>query len=177
MKELEEKTLSTKLVYQGKILNLRVDQITLPNGKEGAREVVEFSQAVAVVALKDNKDVLFVSQYRYPVGEVLIEIPAGKLDREESPEQCARRELQEETGYTAKHMEKICEFYTTPGFSNELMHIFFATGLTEGEQNPDEDEFVKVSEVPYAEAVKMIGDGKLRDGKTIAGLLAVNGKV
>lgn len=177
LKELEEKTLSTKHVYQGKILNLRVDQITLPNGKEAAREVVEFSQAVAVVALKENNDVLLVSQYRYPVGEVLIEIPAGKLDRDESPEQCARRELQEETGYTAKHLAKICEFYTTPGFSTELMHIFYATGLSEGEQSPDEDEFVKVSEVPYAEAIKMIHAGKIRDGKTIAGLLAVKDRV
>lgn len=175
MKELEEKTLSTKLIYQGKILNLRVDQITLPNGKEGAREVVESSQAVAVVALKNNNDVLLVSQYRYPVGQVLIELPAGKLDREESPEQCARRELQEETGYTAKHMEKICEFYTTPGFSTELIHIFFATGLSEGEQSPDEDEFVKVTEVSYAEAIKMIHAGKIRDAKSIAGLLAVKG--
>ncbi|GAB6180751.1 NUDIX hydrolase [Desulfotomaculum defluvii] len=177
MKELEEKTLSTELVYQGKILNLRVDQIRLPNGKQASREVVEFSQAVAVVALKDNKNVLLVTQYRYPVGEVLIEIPAGKMDGEESPEQCAMRELQEETGYTAKHLEKITEFYTTPGFSTELMHVFFATELLEGEQNPDEDEFVKVTEVPYAEAIEMINNGKIKDGKTIAGLLSVKSKI
>ncbi|ABO50422.1 NUDIX hydrolase [Desulforamulus reducens MI-1] len=176
MKDLVETTIASKLVYEGKILNLRVDQVTLPNGREGSREVVEFSQAVAVVAVKEDNKVLLVKQYRYPVGEVLMELPAGKMDQDENPEQCALRELQEETGYKPRSIQKICDFYTTPGFSSERMHLFLATGLTEGEQSPDEDEFVKVEEVPFDQAIQMIFEGKIQDGKTIAGLLAVEKK-
>lgn len=177
MEDLMEKTLSSKSIYEGKILNVRVDQVLLPNGKESAREVVEFSQAVTIAALKEDDQILLVSQYRYPVSEVLIELPAGKMDREEIPEECARRELQEETGYTAGSMQKICEFYTTPGFTNELMHVFLAQDLTPGTQNPDEDEFVKVDSVPFEEAIQMIFSGKIRDGKTIAGILAAWKKI
>ncbi|MDO7787430.1 NUDIX domain-containing protein [Desulforamulus aquiferis] len=172
MDNLSEKTLSSTMVYEGKILNLRVDKVLLPNGKESGREVVEFSGAVAVVALTEENNVLLVKQYRYPVSEVLLEIPAGKMDHNEDPDTCARRELQEETGYTAKSLVKLCEFYTTPGFTTELMHVFLAQGLTAGVASPDEDEFVKVEVVPFLEALKMIFDGKIRDGKSIAGLLA-----
>lgn len=174
MQNLEEKTLSSRRVYEGKILNLRVDQVLLPNGKESGREVVEFSQAVAVVALTDEGKVLLVSQYRYPVGEVLWEIPAGKMDPQENPEACARRELKEETGYTAASVVKLTEFYTTPGFTNELMHVFLAQDLTAGEQSPDEDEFVEVAVVTLQEALEMTFNGKIRDGKSIVGLLAAN---
>ncbi|AQS59282.1 NUDIX hydrolase [Desulforamulus ferrireducens] len=174
MQNLEEKTLSSRRVYEGKILNLRVDQVLLPNGKEGSREVVEFSQAVAVVALTDDDKVLLVSQYRYPVGEVLREIPAGKMDPQESPEVCALRELKEETGYAAASLVKLNEFYTTPGFTNELMHVFLAQNLTKGEQSPDEDEFVQVESVSLQEAIEMIFAGKIRDAKSIAGLLAAH---
>ena len=170
--DLIEKTISSNLVYQGRILNLRVDKVLLPNGKEGGREVVEFSQAVTVVAITENDQILLVKQYRYPVEEVLVELPAGKMDRQENPEESARRELQEETGYTAESMIKLCEFYTTPGFTNELMHVFLAQKLTPGAQNPDEDEFVEVAYVPFEEALNMIFNGSIRDGKTIAGLLA-----
>ncbi|SHE41010.1 ADP-ribose pyrophosphatase [Desulforamulus putei DSM 12395] len=172
MKDLREKTLSSKRVYEGRILNLRVDQVLLPNGKESGREVVEFSEAVTIVAVTEDKKVLLVTQYRYPVSEVLLEAPAGKMDPRENPVACARRELQEETGYTAGSLEKICEFYTTPGFTNELMHVFLARDLTPGEQSPDEDEFVQVEAVPLQDAIAMIYNGKIRDGKTIAGLLA-----
>ncbi|WP_273484535.1 NUDIX hydrolase [Desulforamulus ruminis] len=170
--EFKEKTLSSKMIYQGKILNLRVDQVLLPNNKEGTREVVEFSGAVAIVAITEDKKVLLVSQYRYPVGEVLLEIPAGKMDSQESPEACARRELKEETGYSAALMQKIAEFYTTPGFTTELMHVYLARDLTGGEQSPDEDEFVRVESFTLEEAIQMILQGKIRDGKSITGLLA-----
>lgn len=173
MDDLIEKKISTKRIYEGKILNLRVDQVLLPNGKESGREVVEFSGAVAIVPVTEAMEVLMVSQYRYAVGEVLMEIPAGKMDRQESPEQCAHRELKEETGCTASSLTKLSEFYTTPGFTTELMHVYLAQGLTFGEQNPDEDEFVKVEVVPLKEAIQKIFDGQIRDGKTIAGLLAV----
>jgi len=172
MNNLKEKTISSKRIYEGKILNLRVDQVLLPNGKEGGREVVEFSGAVAIVPVTDDNKVLMVSQYRYPVAEVLLEIPAGKMDQGENPEECARRELKEETGCTTGSLVKMAEFYTTPGFTTELMHVYLARGLTFGEQSPDEDEFVKVEAIPFEKAIRMIFDGKIRDGKTIAGLLA-----
>lgn len=174
MQDLKEITLSSRRIYEGRILNLRVDQVLLPNGKESGREVVEFSQAVAVVAITDEGKVLLVSQYRYPVGEVLKEIPAGKMDPLENPEECARRELKEETGFTAASLVKLTEFYTTPGFTNELMHVFLAQQLSAGEQSPDEDEFVEVEMVTLQEAIEMIFNGRIRDGKSIAGLLAAH---
>ncbi len=174
MQSLKETALSSRRVYEGKILNLRVDQVLLPNGKESSREVVEFSQAVAIVAVTDEGKVLLVSQYRYPVGEVLKEIPAGKMDPRETPEVCALRELKEETGYTAASLVKLMEFYTTPGFTNELMHVFLAQNLTAGEQSPDEDEFVQVEIVSLQEAIEMTFNGKIRDGKSMAGLLAAS---
>ncbi|GAB6157528.1 NUDIX hydrolase [Desulfotomaculum varum] len=172
MKHLQEITLSSQKIYEGRILNLRLDQVLLPDGKQSSREVVEFSEAVTIVAVTPEQNVLLVYQYRYPVADVLLEAPAGKKDPGESPEVCARRELQEETGYTAGTLEKICQFYTTPGFTNELMHVFLARDLTPGQQKPDEDEFVQVTEVALQDALEMIYNGQIRDGKTIAGLLA-----
>lgn len=172
--ELKEKTIATKMVYQGKILNLRVDQVLLPNGKEGGREVVEFSGAVAIVAITNDDQVLMVRQYRYPVGEVLLEIPAGKMDLQEDPDECARRELKEETGCTAGSLTKLTEFYTTPGFTTEWMHVYLAQGLTYGQQSLDEDEFVQVESFPLEDAITMIFQGRIKDGKSIAGLLAAH---
>lgn len=168
-----EKTLDSRIVYQGKILNLRVDKVLLPNGAEGLREVVEHAGAVAVVALTEKNEVILVRQYRYAVGRELLEIPAGKLEEGEDPLQCAQRELTEETGFKARKWQALLHFYSTPGFSNEKMYLFLAQELERGGQNPDEDEFLQVEKVPLEKALNMIWQGKICDAKSTAGLLAV----
>ncbi|OAT81741.1 NUDIX domain-containing protein [Desulfotomaculum copahuensis] len=168
---LLEKTLSSQLVYRGKVLNLRLDTVLLPNGCTGMREVVEYAGAVAVVALGGNGGVYLVRQYRYPVKRELLEIPAGKIEPAEEPLACARRELSEETGLVAARWQQLCSFYSTPGFTNEEMHLFLARDLEQAAQHPDPDEFVQVVEVPLPEALAMISRGEICDAKSVAGLL------
>lgn len=169
--ELVEKKKSSQSIFQGKVINVRLDIIELPNGKEATRECVEHPGAVAVLACDDQDRVCMVRQYRYPVGQELLEIPAGKLSAGEDPLECARRELLEEAGITARSWQKIYCYYTTPGFSNEIMHLYLATGLTRGENQPDEDEFLQVEMIPYREAFQKMIRGEIRDGKTLIGLL------
>ena len=168
---LIEKMLTSKRIYEGKILNLRVDQVVLPDGTTGSREVVEHSGAVAVVALDDMGNVMLVKQYRYATGEELIEIPAGKLNEGENPEECAVRELREETGYDAKKVTKLASFYSTPGFSSEKLNLFLATGLSYAGQHLDQDEFVEIIKVKLSQALNMVDSGEIKDAKSITGLL------
>ncbi|MEW6726321.1 MAG: NUDIX hydrolase [Bacillota bacterium] len=172
--KLKERTLQQEYVYRGKILNMRVDTVELPNGKVGRREVVEYSGAVAIVAVDDEGYVLLVRQYRYAVGKELLEIPAGKLEGGENPEAAVNRELEEETGYTAGKLTKLLEFYSTPGFTSEKMHLYLVTGLTTGQAAPDEDEFLELVRVPLDQAVEMVKRGEICDAKSIVGLLAAN---
>lgn len=169
-----EKNLSSEVRYRGKVLNLRVDQVELPNGKHARREVVEYPGAVTILALTEDGDVLFVRQYRYAVGEELLELPAGKLEPGEDPHTCAFRELMEETGFRAREMKLLLSFYTTPGFSTEKMYLYLATELSPGSPDPDPDEFISVIRVPYIRAREMIGEGLIKDSKSIVGLLAVD---
>lgn len=171
MASLNEKKLTSKIIYEGNILILRVDQVVLPDGSIGSREVVEHSGAVAVVALDDTGNVMLVKQFRYATGEELIEIPAGKINYGENPEECAVRELREETGYDAKEIIKLASFYSTPGFTNEKLHLFLATGLNYVGQHLDQDEFVEVSKVKLARALNMVDSGEIKDAKSITGLL------
>ena len=172
MSDLAEKTVESKVVYQGKILSLRLDDVILPNGKSSKREVVEHAGAVAVVAVTNDQKVLLVKQYRYPVGEVLLELPAGGLNQGEAPLKCAKRELKEETGWEATDWEELPAFYSTPGFTNEKMYLFLAKNLTyTGQQDLDEDEFIQVISVPLDEILNMIHQGKIRDAKSIVGIL------
>lgn len=166
-----EKKVASRYVYRGKILNVRVDTVILPNGREGTREVVEYAGAVTIIPLTDTGEVIMVRQHRYPVGRTLLEIPAGKLEEGEDPLACARRELQEETGYEADRWEKLLTFYSTPGFTSEKMHLFLATGLRPGRQAPDADEFVEVVRVPFREALAKVRSGEICDAKSIVGLL------
>ena len=166
-----EKTLESKRVYEGRIINLRLDSVSLENGNTAMREVVEHPGAVGIVALKENGDIVMVKQYRKAVEQVLLELPAGKLEQGEDPADCAARELTEETGYTAGDLRYLVSFYTSPGFSNEVMHMFLATGLREGENDPDDDEMVKTVEISPDRAMDMILEGEIKDGKTIAGIL------
>jgi len=170
--DLFEKTVSSKTIYKGNILNLRVDQVELPNGRQTSREVVEHRGAVAVVPLSDQGEVLLVRQYRHPAGEVLLEVPAGKLEAGEDPGLCAARELREETGYQAGEIRLLFSFYTTPGFSSEKMHLYLARGLQYRGQQPDEDEFIRLQPVPLETALEMVDRGEIADAKSIVGILA-----
>lgn len=171
--ELREKRLASRYVFEGKILKLRVDTISLPNGRTGTREVVEYAGAVAVVAIDDDDRVVLVRQYRYPVGAELLEIPAGKLEAGEGPLETARRELLEETGYAARDWRLLRTFYSTPGFTSEKMHVFLARGLEKGPAATDEDEFIEVEVLPFERTLELIAEGVICDGKSLVGLLSV----
>ncbi|MBP2653772.1 MAG: hydrolase [Firmicutes bacterium] len=176
MENFTEKLIEKQPVLEGRVLNVRVDRVLLPNGKEATREVVEHPGAVAVVPILDGSHVLMVRQYRYPVGKMLLEIPAGKLDIGEKPEDCARRELEEETGYVAGSLEKLTAIYTAPGFSNEIIHIYLAQNLCKTVQKLDDDEFLTVEKYSWPEIKEMLADGAIQDAKTIAGLLLARAK-
>lgn len=166
----EEKTIASQLVFKGRIIEVRVDRVSLPNGQESTREIVMHGGAVAVVPLDEQGNIWMVRQYRKPIEKVMLEIPAGTLERGEDPLVCARRELQEETGMTAKQWEKVTSYYSAPGFCNEILHIFLATGLEHGVSHPDDDEFVETVRVPLGSAYEMIFCGDIADGKSIIGI-------
>ncbi len=167
----KETLLDSQTIFSGKVLNLRVDTVKLPNGNQATRELIEHPGAVAVVPMLDEDKIVLVRQYRYPVKQALLEIPAGKLDKHENIEACARRELSEETGYMAKEMVRVASIFTTPGFSNELIHVYIAKGLVAGEKHPDDDEFIDSEIYSKSEIRSMIKDGRINDGKTLIGLL------
>lgn len=169
---LTESILTKELVYPGKIIRLEHWQVRLPNGHTALREVACHPGASAVVALDDQNRLLLVRQHRPAVGRVTLEIPAGKLDSaEEDPLDCAKRELSEETGCTAAHWQKLVCLETTPGFCNERIHIYLATGLSGGSTHPDDDEFVETVRLPLQEALTLAENGSLRDAKTLSGIL------
>lgn len=168
-----EKLVDSKGIFRGRILNLRIDEVELPDGKRSSREVIEHAGAVVVIPVLDNGNIVLVRQYRHAAGEFLLELPAGKLDHEgEDPAGCARRELLEETHYACGSVEKLFDFYSSPGMTDEFMHMFVAAGLKhEKGGDCDYDEFIAIADYPLAEALAMIRDGRIRDAKTIAGIL------
>lgn len=167
----EHRTISRKEIYKGKIISLVKDTITLPNGKIAERDVVLHNGAAAIVPIDDEGNIIFVRQFRQPAGEELLEIPAGILEKGEDPLACAKRELEEETGYQASKFSHICSMYTAIGFCTEMIHLYLAKDLFETKQNLDEDEFVNVEKYSVDEAIHMIFDGRIKDAKTIAGIL------
>ncbi len=169
-----EKTILTEEIYTGSIIRVERLTVELPNGKTATRDVVRHQGAAAVVPMTDDGRVILVKQYRVPNRCISIEIPAGKLDPDETPECCAARELREETGYAAEKLVKLFAMKSTPGFSDEIIHVYLATGLTGGTAHPDADEFISSFTVSMEEAIRMIHDGDIADGKTIAGLYAAN---
>jgi len=168
---LREVKIDGKTVYAGRILDLEVDRVLLPNGGQAFREVVRHPGAVVILPLFGDGRVVFVRQHRYPTGEVLVELPAGKLDSGEQPAACAARELEEETGWRATEIENLGWFYTTPGFSDEVLHVFLATGLeAASDHTPDQDEAIEIVTWTAEQALEACRDGGIRDSKTIATL-------
>lgn len=166
--DFTEKTISQKYYFKGKIMSARVDDIELPNGKPAIREVCEHVGGVGILPIDDDGNVILVRQFRYPYAEVLYEIPAGKLDHgAENIEDCGRRELKEETGYTAQTMIPLGKVYPSPGFLNEIVYLYAAKGLTAGQTSPDEDEFVEHIRMPFAEFEKKIDSDEISDAKTV----------
>ena len=154
------------------MVNLDVETVTLPNGATVDLEIIRHPGAVAVVPLKADGTVLLIRQYRHAAGGYIYEVPAGKLDPGEEPRHCAARELEEEVGHRASSLSHLLSFYTTPGFTDEVIHLFLATGLTPGTQNLEHDEVLEVVEMPLEQAMRHIADGTIRDAKTIIGLQA-----
>lgn len=154
------------------MVNLDVETVTLPNGTTVELEIIRHPGAVAIVPLKGDGTVLLIRQYRHAAGGYIYEVPAGKLDPGEDPRHCAARELEEEIGHRASSLTPMLTFFTTPGFTDEVIHLFLATGLTPGTQNLDHDEVLEVVTMPLDEAIQRIADGTIRDAKTIIGLQA-----
>ena len=162
-----------KPIYKGKIIDLSVETVTLPNGATADLEVITHPGAAAVVPMKDDRTVVMVRQYRHAVGRFIYEIPAGKLHPGEDPKECAARELEEETGYQVNRLEPLLSFLTTPGFTNEIIHIFVGRELSTGTQNLGVDEVLEIIEMPLDQAIARINTGEIQDAKTIIGLQAV----
>jgi len=169
--KLDEKTISTEQMFEGRVISLQIDTVELPNGQKATREVVRHPGAVAVLALRGDK-MLVVDQYRQALGRTEVEIPAGKLDPGEAPEVAAARELREETGYAAQSLRHLRSFYTSPGFADEIIHLYLAEDLEVGEMEPDEDEFLEVSEITLDEAYALMDQNRISDAKTMLAVYA-----
>ncbi len=169
---MTEKQISSEYKYNGKIISLRVDEALLPNGKTAKREIVEHNGGVCVVALDDDNSILMVKQFRYPYGEIIYEIPAGKRDsKNEDPLLCGKRELKEETGAVAEGFVFLGELYPSPGYCGEIIWMFAATGLSFENADPDDDEFITAERIPLEKAIEMIMNGTIKDAKTQTAIL------
>jgi len=168
MDHLIEKTIRKEKIFSGKVVQLYVEDVQLPNGKTSKREVIKHPGAVAIIPITNEGKLVLVRQYRKALERVLVEIPAGKLEKGEEPLATAHRELEEETGYRARSLHHIASFYTSPGFADELIHLYVAEGLTkiENAASLDEDEFVDILEVTLEEALEMLEKREIYDAKT-----------
>jgi ADP-ribose pyrophosphatase len=172
--------IGSRRLHTGRIINLDMDEVRFPDGSTGELEMVRHPGAAAVVPFLSapggsDPQILLLKQYRHAADGYLYEIPAGRLDPGEAPADCARRELQEETGCTAERVEHLLTFYTTPGFTDEVIHLFMATALTQGPSGREADEFIEVQTFPLSRALAMVGSGEIKDGKTALGLLYAAG--
>ena len=170
---MEERTLASRRIYDGRVIKLDVLDVSLPNGQSSKREIVKHPGAVAIVALDDQRNVLLVRQWRTAAERVMLELPAGTLNPGEEPLVCADRELQEETGLRAEKLEPMGMFFVAPGYTTEKIHLFHATGLTESRLPMDDDEFIELERIPLEEALRRVVEGEIEDGKTITGILRV----
>lgn len=162
--------------YKGAFLSVVKDEILLPDGKTAFREVVERGAATAILPIDSKGNVILVRQYRHPFSEMMLEVPAGIMEAGEEAAECAKRELEEETGYKTKELEFVCEMYPTPGFCMEKLYLYLAENLEQGHQNFDDDEFIEVEKYTLQQALDMIKSGDIKDGKTILLLYAYQAK-
>ena len=167
----KEETVSSQTVFEGRIVTVKVDKVEMPGGNLAEREVVLHPGGVGVVAVTEDHKVILVKQYRKPLDKAIYEIPAGKLDKGEEPLACAKRELSEETGLEAETFTYLGFIYPSPGFTDEVTHMYLATGLSQGATHPDEDEYLDVEEVSFVQVLAMIEKNEINDAKTVCGIL------
>jgi ADP-ribose pyrophosphatase len=167
----EEETLSSRMVYDGRAVKLRIDTVRMPSGRETMREIVEHSDCVAIIAVDDKDNILLVSQFRKSVEKELLEIPAGGIEPGEEPADCVRRELREETGFLPQKVERLGGFYSSPGYCTEYLHLYLATDLVPSPLQAEDSESIRLDRVPLAQIPGLIASGSICDAKSIAGLL------
>ncbi len=167
--DLTEKTINSEIKFEGKIIDVRIENVELPNGNTGYREFVDHPGGVGIVAITNDNKILMVKQYRKAVEKEILEIPAGKLEKGEDPPECGKRELEEETGYKANEFVYLGYLYPSPGFANETTHLYLARDLYKGKVNPDEDEFLDIFEISTEEIYSSIMKNEINDAKTIIG--------
>lgn len=173
-KKLNEIKISSKEIFKGEIIKLYLDKVKLPSGKIATREKIYHPGAVGIVPLNKNGNIFVVKQFRYPIKKVLIEIPAGKIDKNETPHDCAGRELKEEIGAVGGKLIHLASFYSSPGFCNEIMHVYLAVDFIKKENSLEDDEFLQIVELKMEDALSYIKSGKIKDAKTIIGILLVH---
>jgi ADP-ribose pyrophosphatase len=166
---MKEKIINEKYLYKGKIINVKEVEVLLPNMKVAKREIIEHPGAVAILPI-NNKEIYFVKQYRVCANEILLEIPAGKLNYGEDPYACALRELEEEIGFTSKKLDLVHIFYPSPGISNEILYFFVAENLEKRKTHPDDDEFLEIIKINENDLEKLIEENKIKDAKTLIGI-------
>ena len=169
---LDEKQISSEFIFDGKVVHLYCDKVRIPNGNEATREYIRHVGAVCVVPVTDEGEIVCVRQYRYPIGRVMLEIPAGKLDsKDEDPKEAALRELREETGAVCERLDFIGKYLSSPAILDECISMYVARGLTFGATAPDDDEFIEIEKIPVDDLVRMICNGEILDGKTQTAVL------
>ncbi len=169
--ELYEKVLKSDIKFSGDVLTVRVDDVELPGGVTSTREIIQHNGAVGVVPITENNEVLLVRQYRSASKKVMLELPAGKLEKDEEPFVCGLRELEEETGFSAGRMEKLISYYSSPAILEEILHLYIAFDLKPGKVHLDEDEFLECVKMPLADIKPMIIKGEIQDAKTVIGIM------
>ncbi len=172
-----EKTISSQKVFQGRVITLRVDTVEMPGGRRSTREIIEHPPCIAALAIDEGGNILLVKQYRKAIDGDLLEIPAGGIDAGETPEEATIREMREETGYLPRRIERLCGFYSSPGYSNEFLHLFLVNDLVPSPLTADDSEGIKLVRVAPAEISGLLRSGRILDGKSIAALLIYQGMV
>lgn len=175
--KLYEAVLETETLYKGRVLELEKKRVRLPDGKESIREIIVHHGGAAILALTDDQDIILVRQYRLASAQVLTEIPAGKLEKDEDPFVCAQRELEEETGFSAEHWEVLGRMYPSPGYTSECLYLYLARNLKPGKAHLDPGEFLDSFRLPFKEAVRQVVEGKIIDAKTCLAIMLANEKI